>query len=98
MHGLEGIKRKGDIATVAKGIDLLMAIDAVGRPTGTGLYTVEQFAVMFRKAWHAIQARSGKKPTQYELAAECGLSKSQLNVYLNRYREAGFPYPPNSPD
>jgi hypothetical protein len=98
MHGLEGIKRKRDIAAVAKGMDLLVAFDGLGRPSGTTLYTVEEFAVMFRKAWHTIQSRSGKKPTQYELAAECSLSKSQLNVYLKRYKEAGFLYPPNSPD
>ncbi len=66
-------------------------IGRVGRPTGIRNYSRENCVERIPEACRAVVARTGRRPTQIEVAGELGVSEATLRRYLRDYRIAWPP-------
>jgi hypothetical protein len=62
-----------------------------GRPEGSTLLQASDFQQQYALTYRALWERTGKRPTQFEVAAEMGMGERTLRRYLKR---DGMPWPP----
>ncbi len=94
-RGVERLRRKGDLALVERGYEMLQVhrgdrfrqlFDERGRKRGTANYTQEELRERLPLACATVARRTGRAPTQSEVAAELGVSTPTLKKYLADYR------------
>lgn len=91
LKGLEKDARKKSMDRARKGIKLLKAIEAVGRPVGSTVIPEALFRQRYPEVYRECEETYTTPPKRYEIADALGISVDTFERYLTDY---GLTFPP----
>jgi len=86
VRNWQQVKRTSDLSRLMRGVELFTALQSSGgRPPGGTTWTKEEFLDELPRAKAAVEKRTGRKPTDSELAAEIGVSTPTFRRYKKTF-------------
>jgi hypothetical protein len=86
VRNWQRVKRTSDLSNLMRGVELYTELrSSGGRPLGGTTWTKEEFLEELPRAKAAVEKRTGKKPTDSELAVEMGVSSATFGRYKKNF-------------